>query len=477
MTRAAGIRRLASMIVLSLVALPFLQSSAGATGTDVCSDTPRVASSFCITYQASIGPNLDARAPFDTNVTFSNTSDSHQTDQAKWLDSIKVQLSSSNTTAPGVIPSANLPNNLVIAGDDGDCAEPFTTCEAGHGVFVFNVTGTTAFNGDHTGTFGILRILNVKDTPPGTFRYQVDIQFCGNVPPFGSCAVSSTQSIPVSGPIPQGTGSVEMTIPVFEQGTQMIGVEQAQYEGTVDSGQIHLDGTSDTIHGGPTQGSFDVFTLPPRCGTVGGSGSFSTHENTPRTVRIPQQDAVIGSCPTGAFTPRIQGSTVAFDARASAAHVTGRTVASWRWAFGDGRHLTKTVPTLSHAYPASPATARDYTVSLVVVDSAGAIGAPVTATIHGTAVAINPPQKSPSTLKVGGKVTPFLAGKSVTVVLQRKNGATFHAVGTKTLTLNPASSFTAAFSPRPAAGFCRAVVRFTGDATHLGSSQTKTFSC
>src|SRR4029450_3243422 len=108
-------------------------------------------------------------------------------------------------------------------------------------------------------------------------------------------------------------------------------------------------------------------------------------------------------------------------------------------------------------YPLSPAAATDYKVTLVVLDSKGAISQPVNAIIHGTATKIAAPVKSPTQLKVPGTVAPFLAGQHVRVVLQRKQGTSFHTIGTATPTLNGASEYVAGFQPRPPAGGCGAV--------------------
>src|SRR5262249_57755278 len=96
MTDSVRVRRLAVLLGVSLLALPFIGSSAGATGTEVCNPTPRSASSFCVTSSAAIGPMLDARDPFNVDLSFANTSDAHATDEHAFLDSVSLHLSASN---------------------------------------------------------------------------------------------------------------------------------------------------------------------------------------------------------------------------------------------------------------------------------------------------------------------------------------------------------------------------------------------
>lgn len=485
MTRLAVVRRFATLAAMSMLALPALAPSAAATGTEVCNPTPHAAGSFCVTYSATIGPTLDARDPFNVDVTFANTSDAHASEEGAFLDSAALHLSASNISAPAITPSVDLPDNLVIAGDDNDCVAPFTSCDAGHGDFVAHVTNTFLgqLDGFYTGHFGIVRVLNVnpddQSTQPGTFRYRLDVSACVDLPqPFPPCFVSVNESYPIEGPIPAGSGSgaFDFTISHITQGGTIANSGGVHYVGSLDSGEVRLQGTSTKLDDGTIVGPFDVFRLPARCGTVNGSATFGSNETTPRTVDIPQVEAAVVGCPTASFTRTLHGSTVGFDGTASAVQVNGRNVASWRWGFGDGHSTTTATGLTSHAYPAAPTTARNYTASLVVVDSEGAISSPARTVIHGTAVTLSPPVKTAGHLKVPGTVAPSLAGQQVTLVLQRRTGGSFHAIGTKQLTLNPASSFTGTF-PRPAAGMCRAIARYAGDARHLASRDTGTFSC
>ena len=478
------VRRLGVLVAVSLLGLPLLGTGAQAAPTEECNPTPEVASSFCVTFDSNIGPTLNARDPFDFGVSFSNTSDSHETEQARWIGSITLRLAASGTTPPSVRPSKSLPDDLVIAGADGDCATPtFAACDAGHGVFVVNISNASVplLNGDRSGTFGVERIVSLNDagTDPGTIRFRIDLHVC--VPFLGSCDFDETYSEVVEAPVPpaEGPGAVHLTIPVLQQGSFDESGVTGDFRGTLDSGEIHLKGTATKVVGqADPVGPFQVFKLPARCGAVTASAEFASHQVTPRTVEIGATPVVFGGCPTAAFTSTMHGSKATFNGGGSAAHVPGRTVKTWRWAFGDGTHLTRfNTASAAHLYPLSPTTATNYTVRLVVLDSKGAISLPATAIIQGTATKIAAPVKSPMQLKVPGTVAPFLAGQHVKVTLQRKQGDAFHTIGTKLPELNGASQYTAIFSPRPPAGMCRAIARYPGDATHLASSQTKSFSC
>ena len=119
MTRTRIARRIATLAALSLIAVPLAGTDAGAVPIESCTGGTHTSDAFCIKYGATIGPvPLNARDPFDADISFANTSDNHQTDQAKWLDTMTVHLAASATTAPGILASKALPNELVIAGDD-----------------------------------------------------------------------------------------------------------------------------------------------------------------------------------------------------------------------------------------------------------------------------------------------------------------------------------------------------------------------
>jgi PKD repeat protein len=82
--------------------------------------------------------------------------------------------------------------------------------------------------------------------------------------------------------------------------------------------------------------------------------------------------------PVADFTPRPDGRTVAFDGSKSYDPDGGDSVRSWQWTFGDGSSTTTSTPRVSHTYPA----VRTYTATLRVVDSRGAVSAPVSRTVY-----------------------------------------------------------------------------------------------
>lgn len=81
--------------------------------------------------------------------------------------------------------------------------------------------------------------------------------------------------------------------------------------------------------------------------------------------------------PTAVITSAPAGLSVAFDASASTT-TDGATLASYAWTFGDGATSTEAAPT--HTFPA----AGEYTVSLTVTDSEGAVSTPATSQVTAT---------------------------------------------------------------------------------------------
>jgi hypothetical protein len=487
-------RRLTTVIALLLCITPLLgvARAAAIQSQLVCTPEQDPTQRFCVSYDAQVGPTLNARDPFDLDVTIANASANSQTDTSKWVDTVTLHLLGTNVSTPGITPSRDLPNNLVIAGDDGDCTEPtFTNCDAGHGAFVFNVSGSPlgVVDGNYAGHFGIVRIVNVNDPnappPAGTYSYQLLLDICVPVI-IGSCTIHVTQPVLVSGSVAaaQGSGSVDFTFSPWQSGDMSIpcGVITCNihYKGTLDSASLHMDGTSNTLQGGASAGGpFTIFTLPFTCGSATGSATFTTHQNQPRSVTVTQPPLTLVGCPTGAFSPTTSPTALAvekLDASASSVGVGGRTIGKYRWSFGDGKTATTTGAVTTHAYPAAPESPSTYTASLVVVDSAGALSAPVAHAVRGTATALFVVKLSATRMEALGNVLPRHGGKTVTVSLFRKSGTSFVSVTTKTVTLDARSRYTALFT-RPAATTCKLVTRFPNDTDHLGSRAIELTHC
>jgi PKD domain len=179
--------------------------------------------------------------------------------------------------------------------------------------------------------------------------------------------------------------------------------------------------------------------------------------------------------PTATFTKTLSGSVGHFNGSASSAGLAGRPLAKWEWTFGDGKHATTTGPKVSHTYPASPAHARTYRVSLQVVDNGGSVSPPVTHTVVGTATSLSL-AKTATRVTAKGQVLPNRSGHRVSLTLARKSAGAFRTIATHRPTLGSTSRFTTTF-PRPAPGTCRMTARYAGDASHLASVRVTKFAC
>lgn len=179
--------------------------------------------------------------------------------------------------------------------------------------------------------------------------------------------------------------------------------------------------------------------------------------------------------PTARFTTTLSGFAAHLDGSASAPGTADRPLAKWEWNFGDGRTATSSTPTVAHAYPSSPSTARNYAVTLRVVDSGGALSPPVSRTVSGTATTISI-GKTLTKITAAGGVQPGRSGHSVTVQLAKKHSSRFQPIATHRPQLNVHSRYATSFA-RPTAGSCKLTATYPGDTSHLASRATKTFNC
>ena len=92
-------------------------------------------------------------------------------------------------------------------------------------------------------------------------------------------------------------------------------------------------------------------------------------------------------------------------------------------------------------------------------------------TVVSTAVA-----RGTTVLTVTGAVVPKVAGGRVTTTLYRKVGTSYVKVTAKTAILDAAGKYRLTFN-RPAAGSCKEISKFLGNAEYLASTVTKTFLC
>jgi hypothetical protein len=179
--------------------------------------------------------------------------------------------------------------------------------------------------------------------------------------------------------------------------------------------------------------------------------------------------------PTARFTTSPSGFTAHLDGSASTPGTAGRPLARWEWNFGDGHTAITTTPTVSHTYPSSPSTARNYTVTLRVVDSGGASSPPVSHTLSGTATTISI-SKTSTKITASGRVGPGRSGHSVAVQLAKKNSGRFQPIATHRPQLDVRSRYATSFA-RPTAGSCKLTAIYSGDTNHLASRAAKTFNC
>ncbi len=392
---------------------------------------------------------------------------------------------------PRLTPSPDLPDNLILAGEDG-CApgadHTFSACSAGHGQWVVKFHDSTV-NGTYHSSFGIDRIVS-HDDPGYIVNWVVTVHLCIPNPldPGDTCVFQTTQDVPVQVPAasaaPAGRASViapTIDVPLFGPIDKTFLGFHEQGEFSLWQVGVHLQGESDRILGGSDLADpVALDALPAKCQSLSGSAELFSHAATPRSVTFPLGPITLTGCPTAVFgLTAITGTRATFDGSASTTPLgPDRTVARYHWRFGDGRTRVTTTPTVQHLYPAAPLTPPAYAVRLVVEDSAGALSHAATLTVNGTAMSMLVSKVDNNTkIKAVGGVSPSEAGRDVTVRLFRKpSGGVFHLVTSVTKTLNGSSRFAALF-PRPAAGQCKVVARFGGESTHLGSSVTKLTTC
>jgi hypothetical protein len=476
--------------VLSLIARP-----AQAAPEQQCAPDQTDPARYCITYDLTLtetpgSSDLTAASPFSMTLSAENTSPGVATDMSTWTTQAAFSPLAVGTTSPEVTPSADLPPDLLIAGDtDGSCTGPaFTDCAAGNGVIRTNMVMNGAIvpvSGIALGTFGITRIVNVVDPEPTPHlvHYRVDLEYCSDTPvlPLGPCTATGTTSFDLTIPKPPAGDepTMDMTIDTDFVTTAQVtapicagGTCTADLDSAVSQFVLNLQGVSSTLSNGtPADQSYTLAKLPAVCGTANGSAVFSTRGATPRAVQFAKAYPITG-CPTAAATYTTSGFVATMDATTSVTPVLGRTIAKYMWQWGDPTAPTETlVPTTTHKYK----NGLTRTVTLTVVDMQGAVSEPVQTTVKGSSTTVFR-EKRGSIIRAFGVVAPKHAGKRVIVNLLRKTGGKFRLVRSKQVTLTALSKYSTKFT-RPRPGGCRLRAQFVGDADHLSSRRTVTFPC
>jgi hypothetical protein len=464
-----------------LGALALSAPGARATPTTLC-DPASGTDQFCVQFELVLPATLNASEPIGLDTTLANTSQHANSSEAPWIDHAALTLLASASPLQ-ITPSSQMPQGLLAAGGDGDCTSGgdgsgFANCDAGHGTALLDVSGSGFFDGFHSVPFGISKIVNVNPPPAGSdFAFDATVTFC--VPFPNPCSTTQTAVAPLRGVKGAGHASPTVTVPTYF--TQMFG--NATVNASLGTFSLHILAQSNTLDGGgPADKTYVISRLPAKCGSAAGTASATSHGNVggnsaPSTLGFPLGGAIV-NCPTAAFTVQPFRATVAMlDGSASAAHVAGRTVTKYLWIFGDGTKGVGAAPSTKHEYPAEPDTPPTYTVTLTPTDSAGAIGAPVTHTIAGTAITVDAARTADRLhIEATGRVAPSRAGREVTVSLLRKQPSGFVLVKTLTETLSATSRFSAQFK-RPAPATCKILVKYAGDATRLGSEGSAVLPC
>ena len=476
-----GPRLVVALVVAGALTVLGAQSAGAAQS---CTGEPGPADRFCADYTLAVSDS-NAAQPFNLDVSIANNSEPPTTDTSKWFESITVELSDQTTAGlPVLTPSADLPNNLMLAGGTACTPPTYSTCDGGNGTLVANIASNFG-PGTGGGAFGIEKVVNVN--PPGAgnlARYRATIFACVTTQFTGATCFESSP-ITQDFIIPSGDGGTEPLVLTLDARNQQ-NFSSGPFTGTADYAfdtlSLHLEGSSNLVDGGPPLATPEtIFTMPATCGTNTSVGTFTSGAPT-RTVNVSQSFDVVG-CPTAQVQGTASGLTAQLDGSGSAATVGGRTIAKYIWDFGDGATAETTQPTTSHTY----ATGGVKTVTLRVEDSAGARSAPVTTQV--TATAPNPPPgtKTATTTTVTGKlrrgkvrvrgtVRPKSATGRVKLRLLRKKGRKFVLVKKTSKPLRN-GAFSARFKGPSKTRRCKVIAIYPGDAGHKGSRRSKSFAC
>ena len=462
--------RLRSIGLAVVAAVLLLPSTAPAEPVQTCAEGDAV----CLSYDAAM--TSQAGDALQTTLSFANTSPEHETNKEVWAEIFAATLLSSTANPAIVTPSAELPNGLIVMGG-GACTSPtFADCAGGHGDLLVDVSGMPGGveNGRHSGHLGINRVVNVNPPAEGALtHYIATVTMCVDSEIFGECFLTGTTDLELTvaeGATPAALATIDF--PARYAGELTLGHPKAKvsYDAVLDTLTLTVPGDASKVWNGTAEVAGEthrVVGMPRGCGTATAPAMLKTASG----IATVQKSITIAGCPTAAFSAAPDGFVGRFDASAAAAPVEGRTLSKYHWNFGDGSSKVTTSPTASHRYD----TPGSHTVTLVVEDSAGVASTAVSRVVAGTKTTANV-DKTRDLVAATGKVSPNRGGKRVTVSLARKQGGTFKSVATKSVAMANNSTYQATFA-RPASGTCRLRASYAGDATYLGSTATKIFSC
>lgn len=312
-TRLLSLGGTLSLLLVATVGLA--PTPALAAAIESCSPTPKVATSFCVSYDSTASTTV-THSPVYVTISISNTSSGFPNDKTTWIDTATLHLTSA-AAPPRITPSVQMPNGLLIAGG-GPCTGPaFTDCAAGNGTFVADISGTPfgVENGIHTGTYGISDIENVNPPAAGTLiQWNLNISWCIHFN-----FINSTQCGNTSTTI-SGSGGSSITFSPTTTFSQVVsGCCTITGDATLGSINANLQGRSNTLVGGTSAGgTYTIVMTPSSCGAAPRSADFVsrnaravTAQLTPLTISgCPAAWAVLPAMSNGAYGGYITAATI-----------------------------------------------------------------------------------------------------------------------------------------------------------------------
>ena len=272
-----------------------------AAAVESCSPTPKVATSFCVSYDSSVSSTV-AHSPVDASFSISDTSTGFPNDKTTWMDLVTLHLTS-GTTPPRITPSAQMPNGLLITGG-GPCTAPnFTDCAAGNGTFVADIHGTPfgVEDGIHSGFYGITEIENVNPPASGAvIQWALHISWCLHLN-FLNSTQCGTTSTTVSG----GSAGSSIAFSPSQTFSQFISACTCTITGDATLGSINanLHGRSNMLAAGTSAGGmYTILMMPFSCGATARSADFRSRDARAVTVQLAPV-TITGCAPAWAVLP------------------------------------------------------------------------------------------------------------------------------------------------------------------------------